>query len=135
MNLELLDFRKYFINNAQHYNLCHTFELQLLWVVINVAKTSLCIGLLISDIFVYFHVVSLQLPLHSLCAWFVYQIIVLLQKKLDVQQGIFLLFLALVFLFGTYFFLQNILSFYFLNRLGNKVCCNFSLHFHSHAQN
>lgn len=99
-------------------------------MVINVAKTSLCIGLLISDIFVCFHVVSLQLPLHSLCAWFVYQIIVLLQKKLYVQQGVFLLFLALVFLFRTYFFLQNIFSFYycnFWNRLGNKVFCNFSL--------
>jgi len=53
MDLELLDFGKQFASNAHHHNFCHIFELQLLWVTINVVETNLCTGLLIFDIFVY----------------------------------------------------------------------------------
>ncbi len=53
MDLKLLDFGKQFTSNAHHNNLCHIFELQLIWVAINVVKTNLCIGLLIFDVFVY----------------------------------------------------------------------------------
>ncbi len=61
---------------------------------INVDETNT--SLLIFFVYVCFHLFFLQLPFHLLCAWFVYQIIVLLQKKLDVQHDIFLLSLALV---------------------------------------
>jgi hypothetical protein len=66
MELELLDFGKQFPSNAQHSNLCHTFELQLLWGVINVDETN--IGLLMFFIYVCFHLISLQLPPHLLHA-------------------------------------------------------------------
>ncbi len=134
MDLELLDFGKQFVSNAHHHNLCHIFELQLLWVAINVAKTGFCIGLLFFDISissilffcnVLFTLLMLSLFLKLLCcsnffgtsnrAFFYFNI------------GAFCLALSLMSSTSFYKASSCCALLIVLNRPISKVCCCFSL--------
>ncbi len=119
MDLGLLDFNKQFTNNAQYLNLHQTFELIVLSVAINVVETNLCTSLLIFDLFIYFHIASLQLLdpfmldlfLKLLCCYKFFG---------TSNSGLFYSLEHWCFLLGTltnvfYFFLQNVIYFYSCN--------------------